>query len=54
MNRDADEAKRAPRFFLRVPVAESPEDALDGCDGVAPVLHTRPGGDIVGIVEVRR
>jgi hypothetical protein len=43
----------ASRFFRRLAVAGSVEEALDGAAGAPAVLHTHPGGEIVGLVEVR-
>lgn len=46
-----------PRYFLRVPVFDTVADAIDWCQregAETPVLHTRPGGDVVGVVEVGR
>lgn len=40
------------RWFRRV-LAPSVEDALDQAGGAAPpVLHTRPGGEVVGVFEL--
>lgn len=50
--------ERRARFFERIPVANTIEEALDLMNGgpppvlQPPVLHTRPGGDVVGLVEV--
>lgn len=39
------------RWFLRAPISDSVEEAIDANPGRL-ILHTRPGGDVVGAVEL--
>lgn len=40
-----------PRYFQRLPVAASVDEALDHCAGAVPVLHAGDAG-IYGVVEI--
>lgn len=46
------DGEKQARWFYRVPVSDTIEQALDLSHGGRPVLHAKPGGEVVGIVEL--